>query len=271
MLWANGSEAELQYVLHRCGLKNLRYRHCCHRWRTQLAKENGIWGRTLGKEAVNIPATTPVQLEGLTGVVAVDAGWRGQLAVKDDGTVWSWVPDANRIFIPQQLEITDVKTISIKRGNAFALKNDGTVWSWGDESYTVPPTQVEGLYGIIAVEPREYDVTYKFKHVLALREDGVIVSWGDNANGQYNTAWRTAITEITVDGVVLATNKYQIGDGTITINTNDTEVFPEAKDYLIVVKATNYTDVSVTQTVNAPPIDECFIATASFGRNLNHQ
>jgi len=124
---------------------------------------------------------------------------------------------------------------------------------------------VEGLYGIIAVEPREYDVTYKFKHVLALREDGVIVSWGDNANGQYNTAWRTAITEITVDGVVLATNKYQIGDGTITINTNDTEVFPEAKDYLIVVKATNYTDVSVTQTVNAPPIDECFIATASFG------
>lgn|GEM_PF-5487006 len=129
----------------------------------------------------------------------------------------------------------------------------------------MPPTQVEGLYGIIAVEPREYDVTYKFKHVLALREDGVIVSWGDNANGQYNTAWRTAITEITVDGVVLATNKYQIGDGTITINTNDTEVFPEAKDYLIVVKATNYTDVSVTQTVNAPPIDECFIATASFG------
>ena len=370
------------------------------------------WGRTLGDPIPNTnaysPATTPIQLEGLTGVIAVDAGWGGQLAVKDDGTVWSWVRNADKILVTQQLDtITDVKTISIKRGTPLAIKNDGTAWTWrnskGNEDYANPPTQVEGLYGIVAVEPGEYYASNgKNTHALALREDGVIAAWGLNGSGQLgngtiltsstpvqvlfdtgtsapqwsdktltsssigqnsltltwtpaeddicvatyrvyqndqiidqiikevvgytttlnvtgleagttytfkveagdgaknwssdgpvlevttvpalvpddtynilgkpvtitytdNTAWRTAITEITVDGVVLATDKYQIGDGTITINTDNTEVFPKAKDYVIVVKATDYTDVSVTQTVNAPPIDECFIATASFG------
>jgi alpha-tubulin suppressor-like RCC1 family protein/chitodextrinase len=103
------------------------------------------WGRGLGKEAANLPATTPIQLEGLTGVIDADAGWRGQLTVKDDGTVWNWVPDyENKVFIPQQLDVSDVKAINIKRPNAYAIKNDGTVWIWENESYVLLLPRLRG-------------------------------------------------------------------------------------------------------------------------------
>ncbi|MFA7077136.1 MAG: fibronectin type III domain-containing protein [Syntrophomonas sp.] len=356
------------------------------------------WGRTLGDLIPNTtaysPATTPIQLEGLTGVIAVDAGWGGQLAVKDDGTVWSWVRNADKVLVPQQLDtITDVKTISIKRGTPLAIKNDGTVWTWrnakGNEDYASPPTQIEGLYGIIAVEPGEYYVSNgKNTHALALRGDGEIAAWGLNGSGQLgdgtnitslapvqvlfdkgtiapqwsdktltssnlgqnsltltwapatddvcaaayrvyqngqiigeaagytttfnvtgleagttysfkveagdgaknwssdgpmlevttvpllvadttnntlgqpvsvtftdNAAWRTAITEITIDGVILENGQYQISEGTIAINA---EAFTEVKDYAIVVKATGYLNAAVTQTMVAGPVNPVY-------------
>jgi len=61
-------------------------------------------------------------------------------------------------------------------------------------------------------------------------------------------AWRSAITEITVDGAVLANDKYTVSAGTITINA---DVFTEAKDYTVVVKAAGYEDAAVVQTIKA--------------------
>ena len=67
------------------------------------------------------PHLTPVQVSGLTGAVAVAAGFSHSLAVKSDGTVWSW------------------------GDNIYGELGDGTT------SYRLTPVQVSGLSGVVAV------------------------------------------------------------------------------------------------------------------------
>jgi len=64
-------------------------------------------------------------------------------------------------------------------------------------------------------------------------------------------AWRNAISEIKVDNTVLQSSQYIKETGKITIAAG---VFTEAKDYTITIKATGYTDATVTQTINEAPL-----------------
>jgi len=59
--------------------------------------------------------------------------------------------------------------------------------------------------------------------------------------------WRSAISGVFVDGVVLQPDKYTVSAGKIAIVA---DVFEESKEYAIVVKAGGYPDASVTQTIN---------------------
>lgn len=64
--------------------------------------------------------------------------------------------------------------------------------------------------------------------------------------------WSGMITNVKVDDVSVQ-GKYTVHDGNIVIAA---EVFAEAKDYAIVVKATGYEDAAVTQKVEAKPAEE---------------
>ena len=91
---------------------------------------------------------TPVQVQGLSDVIAIAAGMDYSLALKADGTVWAWgsnpygqqLTNSSGGFsnIPSQIEIdsnghklTDITKISAGSAFALALKKDGTVWTWG--------------------------------------------------------------------------------------------------------------------------------------------
>lgn len=76
----------------------------------------------------------------------------------------------------------------------------------------------------------------------------------DNTVGQPVTlnftddaAWRAAISGVTVNGADLTGSQYSVETGSITI---DAGVFTAAGDYPVVVKATGYTDATVTQIMN---------------------
>jgi len=64
--------------------------------------------------------------------------------------------------------------------------------------------------------------------------------------------WSSMITNVKVDDASVR-GQYTVNDDNIVIAA---EVFTEAKDYAIVVKATGYEDAAVTQTVEAKPADE---------------
>ena len=155
-------------------------------WHSLAVKSDGTvwaWGDNscgqLGIEPIT-KKSTPVQVNGLTGVVAVAEGKVQSLALKSDGTVWSWgdnscgqlgIGTTTNQSTPVQVNgLTGMVAVAGGYLHSLALKSDGTVWAWGDnDDYqlgivsTPPPgspnsnlvestpVQVKGLTGMVAV------------------------------------------------------------------------------------------------------------------------
>ncbi len=112
--------------------------------------------------------SVPVQVGGLTNVIAIAGGFAHTIVLKDDGTVWAWgnnrngqLGDGTTITRDAPVRVsglTGVTAIAAGVGHIIALKSDGTVWAWGanysgqlgDDTtinrYT--PIQVSGFTGV---------------------------------------------------------------------------------------------------------------------------
>jgi alpha-tubulin suppressor-like RCC1 family protein len=205
-----------------------------------IAIQNGrvwTWGRTtdgqLGYPTVgenyytHIPATMP-QLRNITDV---EAGDSHNLALQQDGTLWTWGSnykgelgdgtDTERP-IPQKI-MTHVVDISAGYWHSAAVKEDGTVWTWGYNSNSqlgdgtqddrFRPVQVQGITDIIAVDTG-------FDHTLALKRDGTVWAWGNNHAGQ-------------------------LGDGTQKIRSTPVRV--KNLDHVVSIAAGSYHSVALQQ------------------------
>jgi alpha-tubulin suppressor-like RCC1 family protein len=152
---------------------------------------SGQLGRANSKSPENDWLPRPVA--GLSGVVAIAAGAVFTVALKSDGTVWTFgfngFDELGRVldrsfngtdFAPAQVVgLTEVIAIAAGEGHTVAVKSDGTVWTFGknesgqlgrvtDPKLTDPvPVQVAGLSGIRAVAAGS-------SHTLALAADGTV-------------------------------------------------------------------------------------------------
>jgi alpha-tubulin suppressor-like RCC1 family protein len=79
-----------------------------------------------------------------SGVSMIRAGKGFTVALKHDGTVWSWGVNVrghlgdgtkNNSYIPRQVGISNVVSIAVNVAHTLTLKDDGTVWSWGTNDY----------------------------------------------------------------------------------------------------------------------------------------
>ncbi|BEP14630.1 hypothetical protein acdb102_29410 [Acidothermaceae bacterium B102] len=149
----------------------------------------------------------PGQVVGLDHVAAIPSGG-GSLALRSDGTVWTWGAttyaqathaEAFRLAsIPRRVAgLADVTTIVGGASNPYALRSDGTLWTWGDNHYgqfgngTVQansdlttqsrPSRVPGVTAVIGVA-NGYNDTY------ALSSDGTVWGWGFNRSGKLGAA-----------------------------------------------------------------------------------
>lgn len=166
-----------------------------------------VWGKV--DPIAERQSDTPQVVAGLEEVKQVAAGNRFFLALKRDGTVWSWGFNRNGVLgdhtgpgerlrdsaTPVRVRgLAGVVRIEAGAETAFAIKEDGTLWAWGGtgegmlgvglldpqwrnvSSGQPYPVQVKGLTGVRRVSAGAY-------HTLVLLDDGRVVAFGSNQQG----------------------------------------------------------------------------------------
>ncbi len=160
--------------------------------------------------APHVVMTHPLFASTSISVTSLWGGARDSIALKSDGTVWTWginncvlgygpcgkLGDGTTAerHVPTQVHgpgnvgyLGSITAIMGGEHDNYALKSDGTVWAWGgnfvgqigDGTYTntVTPVQVSGLVSVTMLGGRGY-------HNLALKSDGTVWAWGWNRFGE---------------------------------------------------------------------------------------
>ncbi|HYB24766.1 MAG TPA: IPT/TIG domain-containing protein, partial [Solirubrobacteraceae bacterium] len=174
------------------------------------------WGANesgeLGDGEVTGNSDVPVQVEGLSEVVAIAAGGEHALALLKKGTVVAWgngehgqLGDGKNLSsdVPVDVkDLTGVSAISAGAEHSLALLGNGTVKAWGSdeagqlgssnseeegeeeeppeepaEKGSNVPIAVPGLSGVSAISAGKL-------HSLALLKGGTVMAWGDDEAGQ---------------------------------------------------------------------------------------
>jgi alpha-tubulin suppressor-like RCC1 family protein len=180
-----------------------------------IRTDNTLWAwgsNALGEAGVNSTTvlcySSPVQIPGTTWCKAT-SGIDTHMALRTDGTLWSWGTGTNgntgqnvvtAASSPTQLAGTWIDMTTHIDGG-LAVKNDNTLWSWGlntngqlgqsDRVHRSSPVQIPGTTWCA--------VSSSDRSVLALRTDGTLWSWGINTNGQLgisNRAQRSSPVQI---------------------------------------------------------------------------
>lgn len=157
------------------------------------------WGaRYLGNGTADNSAT-PVQVSGLTNIVAVSAGgYETCMALDAEGHVWTWgsnfygqIGDGTetwRLTPIQVPSLSCVAGISMGAFGAAVVTADGSLWTWGSNAYGelglgtfggwhTTPQLVPGISGVVEVE-------CGFSHIVARKSDGTVWCSGSNQQGQ---------------------------------------------------------------------------------------
>ena len=119
------------------------------------------------------------------------------VAVLDDGTVWLWGDNSDRVLIQgsprdlllplRRLNLNDIAHVGVGQDHVVALARDGTVYTWGENSLGQlgdGSTRDRLFPGVVAGLPSIRAIAAGSNFTLALAVDGTVWSWGSNSEGQ---------------------------------------------------------------------------------------
>lgn len=205
------------------------------------------WGSNgNGQLGVNPEETSsslvPIQESTLaTDWVALDAGYDHVVALKSDGTLWSWGANGNKqlaydtgsenysyIPVQEQTNATDWQAVAGGTSYSAAIKTDGTIWSWGsnfsgnlgDNTTTESAVPVQEF----TLSTDWVEVKIGMYQTVALKSDGTIWSWGSNNSGNLGTG-NTNNSSVPLQEATSSTDwqSYAVGaEYTLAIKTDGT-------------------------------------------------
>ena len=89
--------------------------------------------------------SSPVQVGSLTNWANISIGFFQMIAIKTDGTLWSWgannlgqlgLGNTTYYSSPKQIgALTNWSSTSCGNYHVLSIKTDGTLWSWGNNNY----------------------------------------------------------------------------------------------------------------------------------------
>ena len=169
----------------------------------------------------------PTQIGTANDWLTVSAGTIHSLAVKTNGTLWSWGNGqygqlGNGVFSSATPNVTQVGNatdwLKVSAGNRFslAIKNTGTLWSWGwnftgqlGNGLNTPDLNLPAQVGT-SNNWRKIDAGDQ--HSLAIDASGTLWAWGNNTFGQLGDGTNTTSLSPIIIGT--ATNWAVISAGT---------------------------------------------------------
>lgn len=167
------------------------------------------WGQNSNKLGLGLGnlanQNLPIQIGTANDWATVSAGNVHSLAVKTNGTLWSWGNGqfgalGNGVFNSATANVTQVGTandwLTVSAGNRFslAIKTNGTLWSWGLNN-----TGQLGLNNVIDQNlPVQVGTANNWvridagnQHSLAVDAFGFMYAWGNNTFGQLGDGTNT--------------------------------------------------------------------------------
>jgi len=133
----------------------------------------------------------------LNSIVAISAGESHNMALRSDGTVWTWGWNAlgqlgdgttNDAHTPVQVTvISNVVAISGRGYHCLALESDGSLWAWGwngggqlgdgTTTQSSVPKRVAGITNPVMISAA-------YKTSLVLMSNGTVKIWGTDSKGE---------------------------------------------------------------------------------------
>ena len=151
------------------------------------------WGKgsygVVGTGSNNTVFTTPVHVTGISNVTSLHCGLDFDLALRKDGTVWSWGQNAygqlglgvaGPAYVPTQITaLSGVQTIGVgEESGAAVVSNSPTGYAWGYYDFAFLPYPLEP-------GPAFSQLTGGAYYSLGMGADGSVWGWGQNNGGNF--------------------------------------------------------------------------------------
>jgi alpha-tubulin suppressor-like RCC1 family protein len=166
---------------------------------------------------------SPAVVDSSNSYTSISAGYSHALAIRSDGTLWSWGGPGAR------LTPSTASWDKIIAGNVafWAIRTDSTLWAWGRNDGATTPLGLSDTINRsspVQIGSDAYtDIATGESHVVAVKSNGTLWTWGGNDNGQLglnDTINRSFPTQVGTD-----TNWSKVATGnshTLVIKTNGT-------------------------------------------------
>jgi len=155
---------------------------------------------------------TPIQVSGLSDIVAVATGSVHSMALTSTGTLYVWggnsagqIGDASTTMrkTPVQSNLTGIVAIAAGEFHSVALKSNGDVYTWGKNAsgQLGDGTTTQSTSPVMVVSSAAA-IGAGFDHTLFVKTDGTVYAAGENGNGQLGDGTTTdRSTPVQMSGV----------------------------------------------------------------------